>query len=375
MNAHADASPSASSIWIPCPASVTLARGKVRKSTPYTREGSAAHAIAEAELKGALHPVLGQTVMIEGEAILVTEEMLQAVAEYVDICVNTAMDTLGSGIEARVQLSHDGEDIFGTCDHYAYDDTTLWVTDFKYGQGVQVSADSSQLKIYALGVLNKLGPFVDIEQIVLTVVQPRAGGTRSHTMTFDELVAWDNQVLYPAMDRLAADDHTEVTGEHCRWCVRAGECKSLAALAMDKAKVAFGAPMPDPTSFSNDELGEILSHAELISAWIVKVRAEVSGRIDNGQQVPGWKLVAKRAVRKIVNEIGALAAILQGNVVPWEEVTRIETLGTVEKVLKKYKLDPSVLDPFIAKESSGSTLVEENNSRPALETDAKKVFS
>ena len=48
---HADASPSSSSIWLNCPASVTKARGRVRKPTIYTQEGSAAHIAAEMMLK------------------------------------------------------------------------------------------------------------------------------------------------------------------------------------------------------------------------------------------------------------------------------------------------------------------------------------
>jgi hypothetical protein len=374
MNAHADASPSSSSIWINCPASVTLARGKVRKSTPYTREGSAAHTLAEMRLKGQNTYVLGQKILVEGDQIEVTEEMLQAVQTYVTECTVAAKGASAVGIEARVGIVHDGEDVFGTVDHYAFQEPVLKITDFKYGQGVPVSPDSSQLKIYALGVINELGPFAEVKEVVLKVVQPRIGGIGIHAMDYPDLVRWETDVLHPAMDRLAANDTTENTGEHCRWCVRAGECRAFADLAMDKARVAFGTAPPSPTGFSDAELGDILSHAELINAWVVKVRAEVSGRIDNGHKVPGWKLVAKRAVRKIINEIGALNAVIQKGI-PWDEVTRVETLGVLEKVMKKHGVDLDTLDPFVAKESSGTTLVEENNSRPAIATDPQSVFN
>ena len=77
---HADASPSSSSIWLNCPASVTKARGRVRKPTVYTTEGTAAHVAAELSLKGDDIPV---TLTIDGQPVAVTEEMLDAVD---DLC-------------------------------------------------------------------------------------------------------------------------------------------------------------------------------------------------------------------------------------------------------------------------------------------------
>jgi hypothetical protein len=373
MSKHADASPSGSSTWIVCAAAVTQARGKVRKSTPFTREGSAAHQLAEAVLKGEPAPSRGMLITIEGEAIEVTAEMEDAVSTYVAVC-EADSDAEAEGVEVRVHLNYEGEDIFGTCDRYSFKTPVLKVKDFKYGQGVPVSPNSSQLKIYALGVINELGPFADIEQIELTICQPRNGGTTTHTLSYAELIEWETTVLLPAVARLAANDPTEVAGDHCRWCVRAGECRAFAALATSKAKVAFGTIPPDPTTLTDQELGEILEHAETISAWVTKVRAEVSARIDNGAKVPGWKLVAKRAVRKFADEVGALSTILQRGV-PWDEITRIETLGTVEKVLKKHGVKPDVLDPYLVKESSGSTLVPEDSPREAIATDAKTVFS
>lgn len=372
MKAHADASPSGSSIWIPCPASVTQARGKVRAATIFTREGSAAHALAEAILKGG--PVPNVSIHIEGEDIEVTPEMQDAVQEYVEECARAAKGSETGAVETRVHLNCKGEDIFGTCDFYAFTTPVLDIVDFKYGQGVPVSPDSSQLKIYAIGVINELGPFAEIDEVRLTVVQPRNGGTNTHTMTLEELIEWETSVLLPAVARLAANDPTEVAGDHCRWCVRAGECRAFAGFANSKAKVAFGSLPPDPTTMSDDELGDVLVHAEVISAWVTKVRAEVSARIDNGHPVKGWKLVAKRAMRKIVDEIGALSELVARGV-PWDEISRVETLGTVEKAMKKYRVPPEALDPYVVKESSGSTLVSEDNPREAIATDAKSVFS
>ena len=56
MSAHAACSPSSASMWLACPASVTLTRDVTRPSSKYAREGTAAHAVAEMTLNGRYFP-------------------------------------------------------------------------------------------------------------------------------------------------------------------------------------------------------------------------------------------------------------------------------------------------------------------------------
>lgn len=365
---HADASPSASHQWLNCPASVTLARGRVREATTYTREGTAAHRVAEIMLTG--NKKIPGTMLVDGEKITVTPEMIDAAGEYVKYV--KAMPGLLM-VETRVKVTVDGEDLFGTADAIVYDGPRLDVVDFKYGQGVSVSADSPQLRIYALGALEEVGPFTDISEVGMTVVQPRNGGINSVDMNVTELADWERVTLTPAVERLAAGDTTETPGDWCRWCVRAGECKALAALAQTNAKVAFGDTPPDPGGMADDELGVILDYAQMISDWITKVRAEASQRIDHGSYIPGWKLVPKRAARKWEDPTGAISELMKRGIDPME-IMRIETIGTVEKVMKRAKVKASTIDPFTIKQSSGTTLVSEKDGRPAVDNSAQNVF-
>jgi hypothetical protein len=373
---HADASPSSSNIWINCPASVTKARGKVRKSTVYTREGSAAHEIAEERLYigvGFLYPDVW---VIEGETITVTPEM----CEVIELYARTVEDLKGQKhYEKRVQIDHGDEPLFGTADAYVIDPKMgrVDVVDLKYGQGVQVSPDSSQLKIYGLGVLNAIGPFEDIRTIGLTVVQPRANPEfpiRSADFPVSELETWATETLHPALDRISAGDQTETPGDHCRWCVRAGECEALASLAMSNARAAFPAIPPEPKTLDNDELGVLLDHVQMISDWIGKVRAEAMNRAEAGAYIPGWKMVAKRAVRRWQDPTGAFIE-LQSLGLDALAIMRIETIGNVETAMKRAKVPLTKLDAFTVKVSSGSTLVSEKDGRPAIDNSAHGAFS
>ena len=82
--------------------------------------------------------------------------------------------------------------------------------------------------------------------------------------------------------------------------------------------------------------------------------------------VPGWKLVPKRGDAEVGRPDWGHHCADQAEVVPADEVLRIETIGTVEKVAKRHKLDPEkVIYPRTEKESSGTTLVSEKDGRPS----------
>jgi hypothetical protein len=371
---HADCSPSGSYIWMNCPASVTKARGRSRKATIYTREGTAAHHVAEMVLAG--DDDIPSSISVEGEVIKVTEEMLDGVQTYVDLVQEAA----GMGdlhVEQKVSVDVGGEPLWGTTDAYVIypEMRRVDIYDLKYGAGVSVTADGSQNRIYGLGVYEAVSPFHEIDYVGLNIIQPRQDNpVRSVVFKVDELLKWKEEKLAPAIAKVETGDTTETAGDHCRWCVRAGECQAFAALAMDKAKVAFGDAPPPMDALSDDDLGSILDHAEIIAAWVTKVRAEASDRIDKGGTVPGWKLVAKRAVRKWVPDLtqDAIKEFMAKGV-PVLDIVRIETITTVEKVLKRLRVKAS-LDPFTVKESSGNTLVSEKDGREAIDTSASGVF-
>lgn len=370
---HADASPSSASIWLKCPASVTLARGKKRLPSPYTREGTAAHEAAERIIHGLPAPA---EVTVDGETIQVDEEMLDHVevyTKYVDALQRKA-DWFAA--ETQLELRDLPEPLFGTSDAMAHTlaDATLEVVDLKYGKGVSVSVDNNpQLKIYGLGGL-RLRP--GVKRVKLTVVQPRTAGpaVQSVTLGAGELWLWQADTLEPALQRIADNDSTETPGPHCRWCVRAGECKALAALAQMEARAAFADdPAKLVAGLTNTDLSQALDKAELVVAWVNLIRAEASQRADKGETIPHWKLVPKRAMRKWTDDNDALAALNIAGV-PLHEVVKIVSVAAAERAMKAHKKDMKPLLPLIVKESSGTTLVRDDDSRDGVDMSAKGAF-
>ena len=384
LKAHADAGPSAAERWLVCPASVTLTRGVERKSTAYTREGSAAHAAAELILLGKPVP---EIITIEDEAILITEEMLEHISVYTRFVDMLRATSDFEAVECRVNLDWWfapqplPEPCHGTADFISYDSKqrTLTVVDFKYGQGHAVEVENNpQLMIYAMGALG-LFDFEFPVKVQMVIVQPRvATPIRSHTILLNELTRWAETTLKPALTRIGAGDASESAGDHCRWCTRAGTCSELTQTAIDAARLTFSnqsSSEPSPSDYSSSELSEILNKAELISAWVTKVRTEVEERIKNGADVPGWKLVAKRGQRKWISEDAAAFEFsnLLGDVA--YEPRSLLSPAQMEKQLKKIKADMKVLDRHVVKESSGLTLARSDDAREGIDCSPSSVFA
>jgi len=400
MAAHADAGPSAAKMWMACPASVTLTRGMRRPSTKYALEGSVAHWVCELLLSGQPVPEFH---VIENQEILIDEEMIDCAERYARFIEILRQDADFSSVEQRVSIDwlllpqSITETIFGTADFIAYcrKTKTLYVIDFKYGRGVVVDADNNpQPRIYALGALG-LPELIneEIEHIRTVIVQPRAGAdtVRYEDLTKEELLTWASEKLLPAARRIGEGDTTENAGDHCRWCVRAGTCAALYETVCASAKEAFyEQPMtlskdvyPAPTTpaeLSSYDLGAILDKADIIEGWLKAVREEATRRLENGGAVDGYKLVAKRAMRKWTNmaeldrvlchdDYGAL------NHADLYTQPELRSPAQLEKAFKKHGLDFKNLDPFIAKESSGTTLAREADARAQVTSSASQLFS
>lgn len=235
MPAHALASPSSASMWMNCPASVTLAAGRLRPSSVYAKEGSAAHKIAEGIIAG--DPFPPGRLTVEGTEFVISRDMLKFLNPYISF-IEGLREHGTVWIEHRVGLSYTKGVVWGTADCIGLGGQDLTIVDLKYGKGVPVAPDSAQLKIYALGAMDHLQVFPDYVNLV--VFQPRLDPSpKFHTMTFREIIEWGSTQLRPAVERLERNDQTENAGPWCRWCVRRNECAAFASKTSGLAAEIF----------------------------------------------------------------------------------------------------------------------------------------
>ncbi len=377
--AHSELGASVCARWMACPGSVRLARSvPAAATTPYAAEGTAAHAHAEYALRNRV-PV---------SSLDIADDMREAVSMFVDYC--QGLSATEWWVERPISLAalNPPGAMFGTADYVAYSGAlrALEVVDFKYGQGVVVEAKGNkQLRYYALGALLSLPKGTVVDTIAMTIVQPRAehadGPIRSETVPVEEIVAFANELLDAA--RLALGPAAPFrAGAHCRFCPAAGICPAQLAAAQTVAMVEF-ADMPlekpqDPATLTPVQLSNLLHLLPLVEDWAAAVRAHAQGKLERGEELPGYKLVAKRAVRKWTGEgeAGLVERVLRRTYTPEEYNVEpaLKSPAQIEKLLGKKAFD-AALSQYVEKKPSGVTLARAADPRPAVVLTAGDDFT
>ena len=341
--------PSSASRWIACPASARLS-----ENVPYEPAGEAAqigtaiHALAETCWQLDQDPMdfVGKTV----EGIVITKENAEFAANHIGLVLGLRHELGMVKIEQYgVAYETDFVKVGGTADVVAYniDKSVLVIADLKTGRA-WVDADSAQMKIYALGVMNKLCKVFD--KVALTIVQPQTGENRHHEMTGDELLQWKADVLIPAVVA-AADGSSEPkpSKEACQYCpakmICPAQTKALAAVPVTA----------DVTTLTPDQMSDLLDKADLVEDFIAALRKQATKTLTEGGVLRGWQMAPKRATRQWSKEADAVKVLLEMGV-PEEKIfeTSMITPAAADKLLGKDR--KQVLDSVTTKVSSGLTL-------------------
>lgn len=364
--AHAKLSASGSDRWLGCPGSVDLSTRAPEgpKSNAYADEGTTAHECHEFLLKNR-----GSAKAVAAARKKWPSEMVDYVWQSVDFILKQVGDS-ELLCETKVDLSFIGAGMFGTTDAAIVElFGTLWVIDFKYGEGIVVDPkDNTQLIYYALGIAHKYG-FV-FDEVVLVVAQPRAehidGPIRWHRMSMEELRAWE-QTFRDGVERTEDPLAPLEPGDWCRWCPAKTICPAISDLALRQAQVDFkpeesaSMSLPVPNMLRPEHLSNILLGIKKLETWIESVQEHALFVLERGAHIPGFKLVQKRSTRKWRDGAEARGEIVYGN----DAFER--------KFLSPAQLEKKLGDGvaiFIKKnstnESSGVTLAPESDKRPAF---------
>jgi hypothetical protein len=146
-------------------------------------------------------------------------------------------------------------------------------------------------------------------------------------------------------------------GDHCRWCAAKPVCPKMTG-AVDRAIKS------QIEALDVVHIGGYLKNADMLEQWITDLRALAHQVLESGKEVPGWKLVAKRATRQWVDEELA-AKELMNDLSPDELYTKkLLSPAQAEKILKKAKKELPA--SHVVAISSGSTLAPVDDPRPAV---------
>lgn len=386
--AHAALGASAAHRWMNCPGSIRLSAGIPSTSSIYADEGTAAHELCEKCLlqEANAEDFLGDTITVNGTDFEVDQEMVDAVAVYCDTVWGAMSKSDILMIEERFSLESldPPAPMFGTADAVIYKPkrgkrpARLVVIDFKYGQGVPVEVlGNPQMRYYGLGAALKHRD-KPLSVIEMVVVQPRArhadGPVRREEIPVFELIEWSGDLLEAAR-RTEDPDAPLAAGDWCRFCPAHPVCPEARRAVLETAKADFADVMPpEPETLTAEQIGEILNRGEIIKKWIASVYDYALAELNAGREIPGWKLVDKRATRKWMDEQAAIEKLRDLGLDDDDLYTsKFVTPAQAEKKLGKGQ--KGEIAGLIIKESSGVTLAPEFDARPPAIPAAQRDFA
>lgn len=368
---------------INCPGSVALAmKAPEQPPSEYAIAGTLLHEAIAAVLDDKPQPTLSD------EAQTKLDFALNALNEI------DPDNQLEYAVEQRVSFGDFLPGVFGSVDLIGRIGNRVILIDWKFGSGVTVNAeDNEQLMFYAAAA--KRTPelawvFKDVRDIELIIVQPPV--IKRWVTTFDRINQfelelkhaveaalhnvsafgqyWDELTLQDLLSIIKADKDARLSyfneGVHCRWCPAKEACPKLP----QAAAIVLTTPVFPTATLGVDWLNKL----EVLENWISDMRAVALKQLESGAEIPGWKLVAKRATRKWVNEQQAKdAMIAQGLTESEITETSILSPAQAEKVLKKYKL--KLPEDSVVSISSGNTLAPEDDPRPAIKVVQEDVLA
>jgi hypothetical protein len=306
---------------------------------------------------------LGHAVKIDGYDITADEEMIAGVNFY----IKTVNEDFQKGDELWIEmpllqaLRSIDYDLGGTADAVRYrpSDKSLRVFDFKYGAGVYVDADENkQMMLYGLGAMLSLGDRI-VDTVWLTIVQPRFEGAipvRNYIFKAVAILDFIADVQEAAV-KTRKKDAPLAAGDHCKFCPAARTCPELekrhhALVAQDFSNLPAVAP---------EKLAQALISIPLIKERIKAIEEYAYAEAQKGVEIPGFKLVDKRPVRRWKNE---------GDVIEWAQLREVQPYAAKEllspaqlekKIGKELK---SQIAELIESKSSGTVLVSLEDDRP-----------
>jgi hypothetical protein len=346
---------------INCPGSVALVQKMPQKpSSKYADEGTLLHdTIAEhlATLKP-LETFLGKK--YQDQVLtqdLIDDKLVPALALLDEIDPEQEMSY---EVETRVSFGDLLPGVFGSTDFVGRLGNKAVVLDWKFGDGVVVSAEENeQLMFYAAAAMRTTAlqwAFEGATEIECVIVQPPM--IRRWTTTPERMAQFEHQ-LVRAVKAAEQPDAGLKAGEHCRWCAAKPVCPQMTG-AVDRALQVQLKEIDAAT------LGQYLKQADTLEGWITDLRALAFQMLEKNIPVPGYKLVQKQARRQWADEAKAIAALHDMGVPRGELFSpeEIRSPAQMEKVLKKRKL--ALPDDLVKSVSSGTTLASEDDSRPAV---------
>ena len=370
MPKHAYLSASASHRWLACPPSAKLCANILDQASEYAQQGTDCHELCAYLVEKALgREVIDPTENLtyyDAEMQNCAEEYRNYVLEQIEAAKEFCKDPQVM-IEQRLDFSRWVENGFGTGDCVIVADEVLQIIDYKHGLGVLVSAGddehggNSQMMCYALGALEVFGDIYDINQIKMTIFQPRRDNISTYTISKEDLLKWADEVLAPTAQLAYVGEGEFKAGDHCTFCKVKATCRKRAEYNLELAKYDFEMP----ATLDDTEIAAILEKVDEMISWGNDIKEYALQQAQSGVHFEGWKVVEGRSNRKYTDEAAVAFVVKDAGFDPYEK--KLLGVTAMSTLLGKKKFE-ELLGGLIYKPPGKPALVPESDKRPAMNT-------
>lgn len=375
MPKHAYLSASASHRWLACPPSAGLCANILDQASEYAQQGTDCHDLCAYLVEKALgRDVIDPTENLtyyDAEMQNCAEEYRNYVLEQIEASKEFCKDPQVM-IEQKLDFSRWVENDFGTGDCVIVADEVLQIIDYKHGLGILVSAGddehggNSQMMCYALGALEVFGDIYDINQIKMTIFQPRRDNISTYTISKEDLLKWADEVLAPTAQLAYIGKGEFNAGDHCTFCKVKATCRKRAEYNLELAKYDFEMP----ATLDDTEIAAILEKVDAMISWGNDIKDYALQQAQSGVHFEGWKIVEGRSNRKYTDENAVADTVKDAGFDPYEK--KLLGITAMSTLLGKKKFE-DLLGGLIYKPPGKPALVPESDKRPAMNT-AKDDF-
>lgn len=351
---------------IACPGSYTLSQdAPPQPVSEYAAEGTFLHEVMHRILSGEMEATDINVFSQDGfvyDRDMYTEMIWPALAALDQMTVDYGAFEYES--EARVHFEKIPGS-FGTADLVALTPKASLVVDWKFGRGVPVDAHKNAQLMYYACAARSTSTTEDLmrrNRVVLGIVQPAMSPEVSiYETTHEELDQFEVD-LVAAWEAASLPDATLRAGQHCRFCPAKSICPEI------RKGVDLGLEMADK-GVKVSELHSALPLADRLEEWIKEVRRVAHATLEQGGDVPGYKLVPKRAQRKWIDEDYAGPYLARQLRMTRDSISEKKLLSPakIERIARANGKDWSKMQAkLVTSVSSGTTLAPISDPRPAV---------
>lgn len=393
--AHAVLSASGFKKWSTCTMAPAIEEQFEEEDSEWSKEGTFGHELGEARLRVWLSGNDGPDIEAV-QALEASEDAQKWLTDEFDAHVNTyvnfVIDAVTGCIEAhgrqnvvvlleqRLDFSPWVPEGFGTGDCVIVYPGGVWVIDLKMGAGVRVT-DTGQLRLYGLGALHRYDLLYDVQNLTVTIVQPRMDNIRTETASRQELLDWADELVVPrAKIAWAAysGDRSQARfspGRHCHegFCKARFTCAARARANLEAAELPFAKDAPDV--LTDEQLEAIVDKARPAVKWLADCERYLTDRVVSGKaKLQHHEIRPGRSNRTIVDVAKAAETLMCHGFAAADiyKAPALRGITELEQLVGKAQFK-ELLGPYVEKPEGKPSIVPKSEPRPVRKGSAKKA--